>query len=60
MGEVGPGGDLIIAMDGVLVREFGDLLSYLLNHTEVGQVVVVSILRNGEEMEVPVTVSARP
>jgi S1-C subfamily serine protease len=59
-GEVGPGGDLIIAMDGVPVRDFGDLLSYLLNHTQVGQVVVLTILRSGEEMEVPVTVSARP
>jgi len=55
-----PGGDLITFIDGIPVREFGDLLSYLVNHTEVGQVVRLTILREGEEIEVPVTIGARP
>jgi 2-alkenal reductase len=55
-----PGGDLITFIDGTPVREFGDLLSYLVNHTEVGQVVMLTILRDGEEIEIPVTIAARP
>jgi 2-alkenal reductase len=55
-----PGGDLITFIDGTPVREFGDLLSYLVNHTEAGQVVTLTILRDGEEIEIPVTIAARP
>lgn len=42
------------------MREFGDLLSYLVNYTEAGQVVTLTVVRNGEEVEVPVTIGARP
>jgi len=55
-----PGGDLIIAIDGVAVRSFSDLLSYLLNHTQVGQRVVLTVLREGEATEIPVTIGSRP
>jgi 2-alkenal reductase len=57
---VPPGGDLIIRIDGVPVREFSDLLTYLVNYTEVGQEVVLTILRQGDEIEIPVTIGARP
>jgi 2-alkenal reductase len=57
---IAPGGDLITFIDGNPVREFGDLLTYLVNHTEVGQVVVLTILREGNEIEIPVTIGARP
>lgn len=59
-GQLGPGGDLIIAIDGIPVREFGDLLSYLVTSTEVGQTVVLTVIRDGDELEVPVTIGARP
>jgi 2-alkenal reductase len=54
------GGDLIIAIDDQAVREFNDLLSYLVNHTEVGQVVVLTVLRNGEQVDLEITLQARP
>lgn len=54
------GGDLIIAIDDQSVREFNDLLSYLVNHTEVGQVVVLTVLRDGEEIELEIALLARP
>jgi 2-alkenal reductase len=54
------GGDLIIAIDDQAVREFNDLLSYLVNHTEVGQVVVLTVLRNGEQIDLEITLQARP
>ncbi|MEW6566627.1 MAG: trypsin-like peptidase domain-containing protein [Chloroflexota bacterium] len=59
-GELSPGGDLIIAIDGLPVREFGDLLTYLVTSTEVGQVVVLTVIRDGQQLEVPVTIGARP
>lgn len=57
---VSPGGDLIVAIDGITVREFSDLLSYLVNQTTVGQTVVVTLVRDRERMEVPVTLEPRP
>jgi 2-alkenal reductase len=54
------GGDLIISIDDQSVREFNDLLSYLVNHTEVGQVVVLTVLREGELIDLEITLQARP
>lgn len=54
------GGDLIMAIDGQAVRSFSDMLSYLLNYTEVGQVVTLSILRDGNLIDLPLTLGARP
>ncbi len=54
------GGDLIIAIDGHEVRTFPDLLSYLVNQTSVGQTVTLTILRDGEQQDVAVTLGARP
>jgi 2-alkenal reductase len=59
-GGVDPGGDLIIAIDGTPVRNFAELLSYLINNTEVDQEVVLTVLRQGEELELRLTISARP
>ena len=55
-----PGGDLIIGIDDRAVREFSDLLSYLIFETEVGQTINLSIIRNGETIDVPLTLSERP
>jgi 2-alkenal reductase len=55
-----PGGDLIIAIDDQEVREFNDLISYLTFQSEVGQTVELTIIRDGEEVIVPVTLGARP
>ncbi len=58
--EVVLGGDIIVAIDGQPIRNFDELIGYLVSNTEVGQEVIVSILRDGEAMEVPVTLDARP
>jgi S1-C subfamily serine protease len=55
-----PGGDLIIAIDDVRVVEFNDLLTYLILQTEPGSKVTLTVLRNGEEVEIPITIDARP
>ncbi len=54
------GGDVIVSVDGQEVKKFDDLLSYLVQHTAVGQEVTLGILRDGKPMEVKVTLGARP
>jgi S1-C subfamily serine protease len=54
------GGDVIIAIDDVEVREFDNLLSYIVQEAEVGQTVTLTVLRGGEEVQLEVTLEARP
>lgn len=53
-------GDLITAIDGRPVKVFSDLLSYLVNHTRPGQTVTLTVLREGQTVEVPVVLGERP
>jgi len=55
-----PGGDLITAIDEHPVREFNDLLSYLITEVNVGDTIIIHVLRDGSEVEVPLTLEARP
>lgn len=55
-----PGGDLIVGIDDRPVVEFADLLSYLVFETEVGQTIDLTIIRDGETINVPLTLSERP
>jgi 2-alkenal reductase len=54
------GGDIITAIDGAPMRSFDDLLSYLVMTTEPGQEVTLTVIRDGEPMDVPVMLGARP
>ncbi len=54
------GGDLIIAVDGRQVRVFGDFLSYLMTHKSPGDEIVLTIVRDGQEMDVTLTLDKRP
>jgi 2-alkenal reductase len=54
------GGDLIIAVDGQPLRDFADLIGYLVSETEVGQTITFTIIRDGAQMDVQVTLGARP
>jgi S1-C subfamily serine protease len=54
------GGDLIIAIDGHEIRLFGDMLSYLMNNTSPGDVIVLTVLRGGNEIQVNLTLGKRP
>lgn len=53
------GGDLIIAVDDKVVRNFGDLMAYLLNTTRPGDTVTFTVLRDGQEVSIPVTLGSR-
>lgn len=54
------GGDLLLSMDGHLIRDMADLSAYLLAHTQVGQTVRLSLLREGQPIEVSLTLAERP
>jgi S1-C subfamily serine protease len=54
------GGDLIIAIDGREVRDFGDLIGYLLTYKSPGDVVMLTILRGNEQLDLELTLGKRP
>ena len=53
-------GDLITRVDGFEIRDFEDLLTYITGETSVGQTITLSVLRDSQQIEVPVELSERP
>ncbi|MEJ2599981.1 MAG: trypsin-like peptidase domain-containing protein [Anaerolineales bacterium] len=58
--QVSLGGDVITAVDGQPVKNFEDLTSYLFINTKVGQTINLTVLRNGQQMKVQVTLGTVP
>ncbi len=54
------GGDLIIAMDGVPIKNFDELLRYLINNKSPGDKLVLTVLRSGEQLDLTLTLDKRP
>jgi 2-alkenal reductase len=54
------GGDLIIAVDGQQIQVFNDMLAYLINNKAPGEKVMLTVLREGKELEVELTLGKRP
>jgi S1-C subfamily serine protease len=54
------GGDVIIAVDNNTVRKIDDILAYVEMKKSVGDDLKLTILREGQMMEVIATLSARP
>ncbi len=54
------GGDIIIAIDNDPVNSFDEMIAYLTARKQVGQTVAVTIIRNGETLQVPLTLAERP
>jgi serine protease Do len=52
------GGDVIVAMDGQTIERFEDLSAFL-QQAEPGQEVTLTVLRDGNQVEVSVTLAAR-
>jgi serine protease Do len=59
-GSMLTGGDIVIAIDEVEVKGFDDVVNYLASRTSVGDVVTLTIVRQGEEVKVGVTLEERP
>jgi 2-alkenal reductase len=60
VGGLSAGGDLIIRVDDQEVLEFSELLSYMMLNKQPGDTLDVTVLRNGEEMVLTVTLGERP
>jgi S1-C subfamily serine protease len=60
LGDLQAGGDVITAIDGQPVTTFDDLLGYLTTNKSPGETVVLTILRDGQTMDVSVTLGNRP
>ncbi|KAF0109640.1 MAG: putative S1B family peptidase [Chloroflexi bacterium] len=54
------GGDLIIGVDGRPVNVYGDLISYIFTNKIPGDQIMLTIIRNGEQKEVSLTLGKRP
>jgi serine protease Do len=54
------GGDVITAIDNQPVLAMDDLIAYLAGSTKVDQKVILTILRDGKQQNVDVTLAARP
>jgi S1-C subfamily serine protease len=54
------GGDLIVAVDGKPVLIYGDIISYIFLHKSPGDTIVLTVIRNGVEKEVPLVLGKRP
>lgn len=53
-------GDYIVAINGEPVRNSDELLSYLVFETTVGETVELTVIRDGKEIKLPLTLGERP
>ena len=58
--DVRVGGDVIIAADDIPIEDFEDMVAFLARHTIVGQTINLRIIRDGEEINLDLTLAARP
>ena len=54
------GGDTIVAIDGQPVRQFNDLVAYLVTMAAPGQKVKLTVYRDGKQVDLHVTLGERP
>jgi S1-C subfamily serine protease len=54
------GGDIVIAIEGGEITRFDDLINYLASYTSVGDVITLTVIRDGRELDIHVTLAERP
>jgi len=54
------GGDIITAIDGDPITSFDQMIGYLSSQKLVGEEVTLTILRDGETLQLPLTLADRP
>jgi S1-C subfamily serine protease len=54
------GGDIVLSIDGRSVGSTAELRAYIENNKMPGDSVTLTILRNGQQIDIPVTLSERP
>lgn len=58
--DVTVGGDVIIAIEDEEIKGFDDLISFLARRGDVGNTITLTIIRNGKEQSLKLTLEARP
>ena len=53
-------GDIIVSIDGIEVRSFEDVISYLILQKSPGETVELGVLRNGRSRTIDVELATRP
>ncbi|NLX10363.1 MAG: PDZ domain-containing protein [Chloroflexi bacterium] len=53
-------GDIIVAINGLTVRDINDLVAYLVENTSPGDAVVLTIVRGGQTLDLDVELGVRP
>ena len=53
-------GDIIVSIDGIEVRNFEDVISYLVMQKSPGETVEIGVLRNGRSRTIDVELTTRP
>lgn len=53
-------GDIIVAINGQMVRDIDDLVAYLVENTSPGDTVVLTIVRDRETLDLDVELGVRP
>jgi S1-C subfamily serine protease len=54
------GGDIVVAIDGRSIGTPGQLRAYVENNKRPGDTVTLTMLRNGQRLDVPVVLGERP
>jgi 2-alkenal reductase len=58
--DVRVGGDIIVAINGVFVRDLDQLLGYLVENTSPGDTITLTVIRDDQTLDVPVLLGVRP
>jgi S1-C subfamily serine protease len=58
--QIPAGGDIIVAADGYTIAAPGELRAYIENNKHPGDSVTLTVLRNGQRVDVQVTLAERP
>ncbi len=53
------GGDLITAVDGKQVLAYSDLISYIMAHKSPGDTIQLTVIRDGQELQIPLVLGSR-
>jgi 2-alkenal reductase len=59
-GRIPYDGDIVVAIDGIKVVNADDLVSYLELNASVGDVIEMTVNRNGQEQRLQMTLGSRP
>lgn len=52
--------DIIVAVNGQTVRDIDELVAYLVENTSPGDQIILTIMRDGQTLDLDVTLGARP